>query len=429
MDDGSRISWLIVVLLLFGAMYFAMAETAFASVSRVALKTESDRGDTRAVKALRILDNFDRAITTILICTNIIHLAAAAIVTVQVTRIWGLSAVTLSTIITTIVVFFVGEMLPKSIARKYSLRLSLGTAHTIQFFMTVLWPFSWVLSQIGALALKMTKTYPDVAVTEDELYDIIEDMTEEGSLDEDQGELISSALQFGDVTVASILTSRVDLVALDITTPADEIMRIVKKENHSRLPVYEGSIDNIIGILQIRKFIKAYLRDEGHLDVRSLLDEPYFVYETTNVDDLLPILSRRKINLAVVLDNYGGTLGIVTVEDILEELVGEIWDEDDTAVEPIVALKDGTYSVDAEEHVIDVLDTLEIPYDDSDELDNKLMGELAYEQFNTIPREGDTFQFNGMEVRVSSMRHNRVLRLKVRALPRPAADAAEEVES
>ena len=163
--------------------------------------------------------------------------------------------------------------------------------------------------------------------------------------------------------------------------------------------------------------------------MRSLLDEPYFVYETTNVDDLLPILSRRKINLAVVLDNYGGTLGIVTVEDILEELVGEIWDEDDTAVEPIVALKDGTYSVDAEEHVIDVLDTLEITYDDSDELDNKLMGELAYEQFNTIPREGDTFQFNGMEVRVSSMRHNRVLRLKVRALPRPAADAAEEVES
>lgn len=247
MDDGSRISWLIVVLLLFGAMYFAMAETAFASVSRVALKTESDRGDTRAVKALRILDNFDRAITTILICTNIIHLAAAAIVTVQVTRIWGLSAVTLSTIITTIVVFFVGEMLPKSIARKYSLRLSLGTAHTIQFFMTVLWPFSWVLSQIGALALKMTKTYPDVAVTEDELYDIIEDMTEEGSLNEDQGELISSALQFGDVTVASILTSRVDLVALDITTPADEIMRIVKKENHSRLPVYEAVSTTLSG--------------------------------------------------------------------------------------------------------------------------------------------------------------------------------------
>jgi putative hemolysin len=224
MDDGSRLSWLIVILLLFGAMYFAMAETAFASVSRVKLKTDADRGDERAKKALFITDNFDRAITTILICTNIIHISAASVVTVQVTRLWGVSAVTLSTIITTVAVFFVGEMLPKSIARKYSERISLATAGALRFFMLILKPVSALLTAIGNGAAKLTKGDPEASVTEDELYDIIEDMTHEGSLDEDQGDLISSALQFGDVTVESILTARVDLAAIDVAMSHSDIL-------------------------------------------------------------------------------------------------------------------------------------------------------------------------------------------------------------
>lgn len=426
MDDGSRLPWLIVVLLLFGAMYFAMAETAFASVSRVKLKTDADRGDIRAKRALFISDNFERAITTILICTNIIHIAAASVVTVQVTRIWGVSAVTLSTVITTIAVFFVGEMLPKSVARKYSERISLATSGALRFFMLILKPVSSLLTAIGNGAAKLTRGDPAASVTEDELYDIIEDMTEEGSLNEDQGDLISSALQFGDVTVESILTARVDVAAIDVSMSHADILAFIKEQRHSRLPVYEGSIDNIIGVLQIRKYIKAYLGSGEALDIRPLLDEAYFIHQSANIDELLPVMSKRKLNMAVVTDNYGGTLGIVTVEDILEELVGEIWDEDDTAEEPIVPLKDGAYEVASDETVGDVFDALGVEYDEEEdeELINKLMGELCYEQFPSIPAEGDKFLYRGLEITVAAMRHNRILKLRVRILP-PAGDAEE----
>ena len=419
MDDGSRLSWIIVVLLLFCAMYTAITETAFTSVSRIRLKTDADRGDPRAKKALFITENFDRAITTILICTNIIHLAAASIVTVAVTRKWGVSAVTLSTIITTVAVFFLGEMLPKSIARKYSERLSLATAGALSFFMLIFKPLSSLLTAIGQCAAKLTRGDPEASVTEDELYDIIDGMTEEGSLDEEQGDLISSALQFGDVTVESILTSRVDLAAIDVAMSHSNILSFIKEQNHSRLPVYEGSIDNIIGVLQIRTYIKSYLRQGENLDIRPMLDEAYFVHQSTNIDELLPVMSKRKLNMAVVTDNYGGTLGIVTVEDILEELVGEIWDEDDTAEEPIVPLAGDEYEIASDETVGDVFDALGVEYDEEDdeELVNKLMGELCYEQFSAIPAEGDSFVYRGVEITVAAMQHNRILKLRVRLLP------------
>ncbi len=424
MDDGSRLSWLIVIILLFGAMYFAVAETAFASVSRTRLKTDADKGDPRARKALFVADNMDRAITTILIGTNAVHLAAASIVTVEVTRRWGVSAVTVSTIITTLAVFFFGEMLPKSIARKYSERFSLATAGSLCFFMFILRPAAAVLTLIGNAAAALTKGDPEASVTENELYDIIEDMTEDGALNEEQKDLISSALQFGDVTVESILTSRVDVVAIDVRMSEKEILDLIKEQNHSRIPVYEKTIDNIIGILQIRKYIKYYIRTDEPLDIRGLLDEPYFVHQSTKIDDLLHVMSTKKLNMAVVTDNYGGTLGIVTVEDILEELVGEIWDEDDRVVRNIVPLKDGAYSVNAEEHVIDVLDELDVSYDEEEEerIMNKLMSELAYENFPGIPKEGDHFRYLDLEITVLSMKRSRIYRLKVKKLPETAAD-------
>ncbi len=424
MEDGSRISWLIVVFLLFGAMYFAVAETAFASVSKTRLRTYADKGDPRARKALFVTENMDRAITTILIGTNAVHLAAASIVTVNVTRTWGLSAVTLSTIITTLAVFFFGEMLPKSIARKYSERFSLSTAGSLCFFMSLLRPLSALLTMLGNGVAALTKGDPEASVTEGEIYDIIEDMTEEGSLNEEQKDLISSALSFGDVTVESILTSRVDVAAIDVDMSEKEILDIIKEQNHSRIPVYEGTIDNIIGILQIRKYIKYYIRTDEPLDIRGLLDEPYFVHQSTKIDDLLQVMSTRKLNMAVVTDNYGGTLGIVTVEDILEELVGEIWDEDDRVVNNIVPLKDGSYSVNAEEHVIDVLDELDVHYDEEEEerILNKLMSELAFENFPGMPKEGDSFVYLNLRITILSMKRSRIYRLRVEKLPEEGAD-------
>lgn len=418
MDDASRLSLIVVILLILCAAYFAVAETSFASVSKVRIKIRAERGEAKAIRALKVLDNFDLAITSILICTNIVHLSAASIATLAVTRMFpGVSgAVTISTFVMTLVVFFVGEMLPKSIAKKYSERLSLAVAGSLWFFMTVLKPLATLLTAIGNFAAKLAKADPQISVTEDEIYDIIEDMTEEGSLDEERGELISSALQFAETTVESILTSRVDIVALDIDDPVDEMLSTIRSETHSRLPVYDGSIDNIIGILSIRKFIKTYLREGEKMDVRALLDEPYFIHGSTNIDGLLPVMSKKRLNMAVVTDNYGGTLGIVTVEDILEELVGEIWDEDDVVEEPYVALDNGEWDCTAEMTVSDVFELLELDEDDDDEFTNKLLGEWAYEQFDNIPSVGDSFRYENVEVTVSEMHNNRILRLRVRLI-------------
>lgn len=418
MDDASRLSLIVVILLILCAAYFAVAETSFASVSKVRIKVRAERGEAKAIRALKVLDNFDLAITSILICTNIVHLSAASIATLAVTRMFpGVSgAVTISTFVMTLVVFFAGEMLPKSIAKKYSERLSLAVAGSLWFFMTVLKPLATLLTAIGNFAAKLAKADPQISVTEDEIYDIIEDMTEEGSLDEERGELISSALQFAETTVESILTSRVDIVALDIDDPVDEMLGTIRSETHSRLPVYEGSIDNIIGILSIRKFIKTYLREGEKMDVRALLDEPYFIHGSTNIDGLLPVMSKKRLNMAVVTDNYGGTLGIVTVEDILEELVGEIWDEDDVVEEPYVALDNGKWDCTAEMTVSDVFELLELDEDDDDEFTNKLLGEWAYEQFDNIPSVGDSFRYENVEVTVSEMHNNRILRLRVRLI-------------
>ena len=418
MDDGSRLPWIIAALLLVCAAFFAVTETSMASASRSRIKASAERGDFRAKKTLYVLDNFDLAISTLLICTNIVHIAAASIVTLAVTRKWGVSAVSISTIITTVVVFFAGEMLPKSVAKKYSDTLALSCAPVLCFFMKLFSPLSKLLTWIGQAAAKLTPGDSQISVTEDELYDIIEDMTEDGSLDEDQGDLISSALQFGDVTVESVLTPRVDIVAININSSHAELLSLIKSTNHSRLPVYEGSIDNIIGVLQIRKYIKAYLRLGENLDIKPMLDEVLFIHQSTNIDELLPILSKRKLNIAVVTDNYGGTLGIVTVEDILEELVGEIWDEDDVIEEPMVEIGDGVYEVGADETVSDVFDQLgyEDPEND-EELVNTLMGEWAYEKFDTIPKPGDSFRYHQVLVTVKDMNHNRIMKLTVALLP------------
>ena len=418
MDDGSQWTWLIVVLLLLAAVFFAITETAFASVSRVRLKTDEERGDKRAASALYVTEHFDRAITTLLICTNIVHIATASIVTVYVTKRWGVSAVSISTLVTTLVVFFFGEMLPKSIARKYSEPISLATAGTLRFLMMILKPAALLLTWIGNGAARMTKGDDETSVTENDIYDIIEDMTEEGTINEEQSELISSALEFGDVTVESILTSRMDVAAIDINMPQEEILQFIKEQNHSRLPVYEGSIDNIIGILQIRKYIRYYIRRGEAVDIKPLLYEPFFVHQSTKIDDLLTIMSKNKVNLAVVTDNYGGTLGIVTDEDILEELVGEIWDEDDRAVRNVVPMTDGSYSVNPQESVLDILDELGIEYTQEQEenIGHKLMNELAYEAFPSIPVAGDSFRYLGTKISVLVMRHNRIMRVKVRRL-------------
>ena len=417
MDDGSILSVLIILALLLFADYFAVCETSFAAVSRIRLKTAMERGDRRANKAMYVCERFDKAITTILIGTNIVHLSCASYVTVLVTRRWGLSAVTLSTFVTTLVVFFVGEMLPKSVAKKYSLRLALGTASSLVFFMHLLTPVSFVLTKIGEFASRLTKGDSEVSVTEDELYDIIENMTDEGDLDSEQGDLVHSALAFGDLTAESILTARVDMETIDVDDPLEEILAQVKASRHSRIPVYQDSVDNIIGVLQIRRFMREYLQKREKTDLRSLLDEPYFVHQSAKIDELLSVMSSKKINMTIVADSYGGTVGVVTVEDILEELVGEIWDEDDEVVEPCVDHGDGSYSFDAGVDIEDAFEFMDYEDPDETDFDHKLLGEWAYEQFDAIPKEGDSFTYNGLRVTVEKVQQRRIMKLHIQRLP------------
>lgn len=413
MDDGGWWSYFIIIFLLFMSAYFSMAETAYASVNRIKLKTAFEKGDRRAKKAMHIIDNFDRTITTILIGTNIVNITVAAMITVIVTNRYGVSAVTISTIVTTLVVFFVGEMLPKSIGKKYSLRFSLAFSSSMSIFMTVFTPLSIMLTSIGGAVAKLTKGDSKVTVTEDELYDIIENMKDDGDLDEEKGELVHSALKFADVPVENIVTSRVDMKAIDINVQPSKIVKIIKSENHSRFPVYRDSIDNIVGVLQIRKFIKEYIKKGDELDVASVLDDVYFAHQSTKINELLAIMSHRRLNMAVVTDNHGGTFGIVTVEDILEELVGEIWDEDDEVTETLIKLTDNSYSVDPDVTIEEAFEEIDFKDPDDYDFDNKQLGEWIYETFDHIPTEGDKFIYNGLEIAVVEMSHNRIVRVSI----------------
>ena len=416
----------VIIVLLLGAAYFAVMETAFASASRIRLKAAADHGNRRAGQAMYVLDHFDQAITTLLIGTNILHLTIATLVTVAVQRQWGMWAVTAGTLVTTVVVFFAGEMLPKSIAKKYAERLAMRTARSLRFFMVLFKPLSALLTAFGNAVARRIQSEPAVTVTEDELADIIENMTDDGELTAERGELMSSALSFAEVPVESVITARVDVAAVDVDDPPEDILAYVREQRHSRLPVYADSIDNVIGILQIRKYIKACIANGGRaVDVRPLLDEPMFVHQSTLIAEVLPELSRRKANLAIVTDNYGGTLGIVTVEDIVEELVGEIWDEDDVVEESFVPLGGGRYEVDAEMTVGEVFDRLDYtdPEDD-EELQYKLLGEWTYEQFSYIPREREGFRYHRLDVRIADMKQKRIVKLIVRLLPEETDEAA-----
>ncbi len=329
MDADSRISLIFIFVLLLLAAVFAISETAFASASQSKIKVSADRGDDRAERALDILENIETAISTLLICTNIVHLTIATAVTVMVTRLWGLSVVSISTIITTLVVFFAGEMLPKSIAKKNPEKFALRTAGLLSVMMKVFSPLAKLLTWIGIQAAKLTKGEPEISVTEDELLDIFEDLNEEGVLDDEQEDMLSSVLEFTDTRTGRILTPKRKIIGIDVNIPKGMILEELNTMTHSRIVVYDGEIDNVIGILRIREYLKEYLNTGIIPDIREMSDEPYWVSSKTMADELLEEMSRARQNIALVKGVNGKFIGLVSIEDILEELVGDIFDESD----------------------------------------------------------------------------------------------------
>ena len=412
MDPDSWLYLLLIfALLLFGA-FFASSEIALSSVSRARIRLLTEQGDRRAKKVQYIQDHFDRAISTLLIGNNLAHILASSIATVWVVRLWGENAVAAATLILTVIVFFFAELLPKNIAKKYSERYSKAVAGPIVICMRVCTPFSFLLSKLGNYAASLSGDEAD-EVTEDEFHDMVETIAEESAIDDEKGELVQSALDFGERTVGDILTFRVDVEAIDDADSMEEILSFVRRVRHSRLPVYHDSIDNIVGILPCRRFIKTYLREGDKLQLSALLDEPFFVHSGTAIDDLLPAMNRRRAGLAVVTDDYGGVQGIVTMEDILEELVGEIWDEDDEVVESFRTLDDHTFEVDAALPVTDCFELLGLEEPEDEELTHKTMGGLAFSAFEMIPAQGDSFDYENLHITILEMDKQRIKTLRI----------------
>ena len=319
-----------IALLLLGGAYFAAAETAFASVSKIRMISDADDGDERAQKALYVLDHFDKALTTLLIGNNVMHIACSSAATLLASKLWGNRAVTACTFVTAFVVFLFAEMIPKSYAKACSETLAPRVAGSLIFFMKVLTPVSFLFSGISHAVTKIVGTdgSDEPTVTEEELFDIIESIDEEDKIDEDAAELVQSALEFTVKTVNFVLTPWNATVKISRSMSDDEILQVITEGHFSRLPVV-GENGELEGILHIRKFLKAKIRGRKALQSRSMLDKPFYLPLYMPIDDALDALSSNRAHMAIVQRGDGSIAGIVTVEDILEELVGEIYDEEE----------------------------------------------------------------------------------------------------
>ncbi len=331
MDDGSPSSPLWYALLLFALVlvsaFLSAAEMTLSTVSKIRMISLSDNHDKRAKRVLSLLDRFDKSLTTLLICNNVTNIGIASIATLVVTKLWGGDYLVYSTIITTLVVFIFAETLPKCYATACNERFALMMSGTISSLVKLLTPITFVFAKIsGLISMPIKRKAPEPTVSEDELYDIIETIVEEGAIDEEKGELVQSALEFSETRARDALTPWYTVQTVNLQMQPDEIIALIKESRHSRLPVIDASGD-ICGILKIREYLKSYLA--GVADLQSAMAEVHFVSGNTLVDDLLPDMINNKTHMSVVLDDGGGILGILTMEDILEELVGEIYDEDD----------------------------------------------------------------------------------------------------
>lgn len=330
MDDGSPIGLIVLFLVCLGFSFlFSATETAFSTVNHVRLRAHAAKGDKRAARALAILSDYDRALTTILIGNNIANISMATIATILAMGWWGASAVTLVTLAVTLIVFLFAETLPKTLAKAGSESFSMKAAGSLSFLMKALRPLVAVFSSIATLSKKPFRgKQPLPTVTEEELRDLLEDAVEDGALNEETSMLVQSAIRYTDATARDILTPWQQIRKLPMDTPHEEVLTIIRRTPHSRMPVIDKS-GEVAGLLLVRKYLKATLRGNAPQSVEMLMEPMHRIPQTMPVDDLLPMMSRDKTHFMLVMGDEGDVLGVVTVEDIIERLVGDIWDEDD----------------------------------------------------------------------------------------------------
>ena len=399
MDSDSWVKLAIYVCFLFGAAYCAAAESAFSGMNKIRVKNLAEDGDKKAKKAMGISADFDKAITALLIGTNVMHIGCASLSTVLGIDLWGEvygngTATTIATVVTTIIVYFASELVPKCLAKANSEKFACAIAPSLRFFMTLLTPFVWFFSSISNLLVRLFPKNEEPTYTEEELVTIIETGEEEGVLDEESSELLQSAMEFSETSVSEVMTVKEDIEIVDISLPEEEMLEIVRKSHHSRLPLYEGDVNNIVGVLPIKPFLKNYINKETS-DLRSLMYQPLFVSPTTAVRELFDTMRIAKIYMAVVKDEDGALLGIATIEDFVEEIVGEIWDEDDIVDKNFIKLGGYNYDVNARLTVGDTFTRLGRSVEDK-RIMSKTLNTWMIETLGHVPVEDESFEYGDL---------------------------------
>lgn len=411
MDDP--LLYVLLVVLIAMSAFFSSTETAFSSISKIRLKRYEEQGDPRAKTASFIADHFDDALSAILIGNNIVNIASASIGTVLFTDMVGPElGPGVSTLVMTVVVLIFGEILPKTFAKENPDRMALRAARILAFLMKVLKPLVWFFVLLKTAMMKCVGSHNDLpSVTEEELKYIIEEIEDEGVLEQHESELIQSALDFNDITVSEILTPRVDVIGVNRTATIEEVKDLFLTERFSRMPVYDKTIDNIVGVVSSKDFFSAYIRD-NHFSLEDITQDIMFVPPKKLIGELLKDFQHSKDQMAVVIDQYGGTLGIITLEDILEELVGEIWDEDEEAESEYTQIGDGVYQASGDARLDDLLEEIapEIHLEDDHAM---TVSGWILDRTERLPEEGEVFQLDGLTVTVLEVQEQRILRVKL----------------
>ncbi|MBQ2841143.1 MAG: HlyC/CorC family transporter [Oscillospiraceae bacterium] len=398
---------LIIAVLVMLSAYFSATETAFSSINKTRLKAMAEKGNKRAQSTLSLAENYDKLISTILIGNNIVNIAASSIGTVMFVSIYGDIGATISTAVITVVVLIFGEITPKSIAKDSPERFAMFSTPAIRMLIWVLTPLNFLFTQWKKLISKIFKSEDNTKMSQEELLMIVEEVEQDGSLDTDEGELIRNAIEFTEQKAEDILTHRVDLEGFPFSAEKAEIAELFTKTQFSRLLVYGESIDDIIGIVHLKDFFTADGITKKAL--KDIMTKPVFIQKSEKVNDILKILQQNKSHIAVVIDEYGGTLGIVTMEDILEELVGEIWDEHDEVVLDFEKTGKDTYKVDCSANFEDFCEVFEIEA----ETESISVGGWVMEQLGKIPENGESFEFENLNITITETDSHRVTQITV----------------
>lgn len=422
MDSSIIPNIVIIIMLLVLSALFSSCETAFSSVNKIRLKNYAAKGDKRAEKALKIANKFEDALTAILIGNNIVNILSTSISTVLFTQILGPGGVGAATVVMTVLVLVFGEITPKSFAKNHAEQCALMFAEPLSAFMIVLKPVVMVFKVIQKLFKPKTE---QPSVTEDELKYIIDEIEEQGVLEEQESDLVRSALEFDEITVDEILIPRVNVIAIEKNTPFNEIKEKFLTDMYSRLPVYEKNIDNIIGVITNKSFFR--LMNENKENISDIIQEIIHISDLKLISEALKEMQKSKMHMAVVMDQYGGTKGIITLEDIIEELVGEIYDENDEIIAHFVKTGDNEYEVSGELSISDMLENLDMP-EDKIECSGNSVGGWIMELLGHVAVENETIQSDIFKMTVLSMEDQKILKIRLEIVPKDTEENISDKE-